>query len=75
MPLVNVKVVEGCFSDAQKRELVKGITDAVASVAGEGLRQVIWVLLEEVRAGGWNIGGKAITADDVNALAAGKQPQ
>jgi 4-oxalocrotonate tautomerase len=73
MPLVNVKVIEGVFSDSQKREMVEKLTDAMVSIEGENMRQVTWVVIEEVKSGDWGIGGKPLTTEDVKILAAGKQ--
>lgn len=72
MPLVQVKVIEGVFSDAQKREIVSRITDTMVSIEGEALRPVTWVMVEEVKGGDWAIGGKPLGAADVHALQAGK---
>jgi 4-oxalocrotonate tautomerase len=69
MPLVQVKVIEGVFSDAQKQEMIRKVTDAMVSVEGEKMREVTWVVVEEVKSGSWGIGGKAITAADIKALA------
>ena len=72
MPLVQVKVIEGVFSDSQKKAMIEKLTDAMVSVEGENMRQVTWVTIEDVRSGEWGIGGKALTTDAVKALAAGK---
>ena len=72
MPLVNVKVIEGVFSDAQKRDMVRKLTDAMVSIEGENMRGVTWVVVEEVKSGDWGIGGNCLTTADVKALAAGK---
>jgi 4-oxalocrotonate tautomerase len=72
MPLVNVKVIEGVFTDSQKRSMVEKITDAMVTVEGENMRGVTWVVIEEVKSGDWGIGGKALTTEDVHALASGK---
>jgi 4-oxalocrotonate tautomerase len=72
MPLVQVKVIEGVFTDSQKREMVRKLTDAMVSVEGESMRPVTWVVVEEVRSGDWGIGGKPLTTADVQALAAGR---
>jgi 4-oxalocrotonate tautomerase len=72
MPLVQVKVIEGVFSDAQKKAMVEKLTDAMVSVEGENMRQVTWVTIEDVKSGEWGIGGKALTTEAVKALAAGK---
>jgi 4-oxalocrotonate tautomerase len=73
MPLINVKLIEGVFSDSQKREMVEKLTDAMVSIEGENMREVTWVLIEEVKSGDWWIGGKPLTTENVKALAAGKQ--
>lgn len=74
MPFVNVKVIEGVFSDAQKREMVEKLTDSMVEIEGENMRGVTWVVVEEVKSGDWGIGGQSLTTEDVKVLAAG-QPQ
>ena len=69
MPFVQVKVIKGVFSDAQKQEMIRKVTDAMVSVEGENMREVTWVVIEEVKSGSWGIGGKALSAADVKALA------
>jgi len=71
MPLINVKVIEGVFSGPQKQDIVKELTDAMVRVEGENMRQVTWVVVEEVRSGDWGIGGTTLTTEAVKALAAG----
>jgi 4-oxalocrotonate tautomerase len=73
MPLVQVKLIEGVFSSAQKQEMIKKLTDTMVSIEGENLRPVTFVIVEEVKSGEWGIGGKAMTTADVKALAAGKK--
>jgi 4-oxalocrotonate tautomerase len=72
MPLVQVKVIEGVFSDSQKKAMIEKVTDAMVSIEGENMRQVTWVTIEDVKSGEWGIGGKALTTEAVKALAAGK---
>jgi 4-oxalocrotonate tautomerase len=72
MPWVQVKLIEGVFTEAQKREMIRKLTDTMVSIEGENLRPVTWVTVEEVKSGDWGIGGKPLTAADVKALAAGK---
>jgi 4-oxalocrotonate tautomerase len=71
MPLVNIKLIEGVFSDSQKREIVEKVTEAMVAIEGENMRQVTWVIVEEVKSGDWGVGGKTLTTSDVKALAAG----
>ena len=72
MPLIQVKLIEGVFSETQKCDIIKKLTDTMVSIQGENLRPVTWVVVEEVKSGDWGIGGKNLTAADVKALAAGK---
>lgn len=75
MPLVQIKLVEGVFTDEQKRQILSKVTEAMVSVEGENMRQVTSVIIDEVKSGDWAIGGKPLTTDDIKALAAGKQSQ
>ena len=72
MPLVQVKLIEGVFSEAQKRQMIEALTETMVAIEGEALRGVTWVVVEEVKSGDWGIGGKALTAGDVKILAAGR---
>lgn len=72
MPLIQVRLIEGVFSDGQKREMIRKLTDTMVSIEGENLRPVTWVVVEEVKSGDWGIGGNGLTTLDVKALAAGK---
>jgi 4-oxalocrotonate tautomerase len=71
MPFVNVKLVEGVFDADQKREIVERLTETMVGIEGENMREVTWVVIEEVRSGDWGIGGKALSTEDLKALAAG----
>ena len=71
MPMINVKVIEGVFSDTQKVDMIEKLTDAMVSIEGENMRSVTWVIVEEVKSGDWGIGGQALSTAQVNALAAG----
>jgi len=69
MPLVQIKGVGGYLSLEQKQEIIRKVTDAVVSVEGEGLRPVTWVIIEDVEAGAWGVGGQPITDDDLRQMA------
>jgi 4-oxalocrotonate tautomerase len=72
MPLIQVKVIEDVFTQTQKREIVRKLTDAMVSIEGKNMRPVTWVIVEEVASGDWGIGGSPLSTADVKALAAGK---
>jgi 4-oxalocrotonate tautomerase len=71
MPLIQVKVIENVFSDEQKQEIVRRLTDAMVEIEGENMRPVTWCLVEEVHSGDWAIAGNPLSTADVKALAAG----
>jgi 4-oxalocrotonate tautomerase len=72
MPLVTIDVIKDAFTPSQKKELIAKVTDAMIQVEGENMRAVTWVRINEFEGGDWAIGGKALRASDVHALAAGK---
>ena len=59
MPFVNVKLVEGVFSEEQKHQMAAALTDVMVRFEGsEAFREVVWVLIEELHHDGWHIGGR-----------------
>lgn len=68
MPLVDIQVIEGVFTQAQKTEMIEKVTETMVEIEGEALRGVTWVRVVEVGSGDWGIGGKALAAADVKAL-------
>jgi 4-oxalocrotonate tautomerase len=71
MPYVDIKLIEGVFDADQKREMIEKVTEAMVEVEGENMRGVTFVVVDEVKSGDWGIGGQAMTAEAVRALAAG----
>jgi len=69
VPLIQVKVIEGVFTGPQKRDIVELLSEALIEIAGESMRHVTCCMVEEVASGELAIGGQAVTADDVRALA------
>ena len=72
MPLINVKLINGVFKQSQKKQMVTKLTDAMVAIEGEAMREVTWVVIDEVKGGHWARGGKPLTAADVRAMQAGK---
>lgn len=68
MPLINVKLIQGVFSNDQKQDIVRRLTDTMVAIEGEAMRPVTWVVVEEVASGEWGIGGQPMTTADVKAL-------
>ncbi|PXY30506.1 tautomerase family protein [Prauserella flavalba] len=62
MPLIEVKLFEGRLTEERESQLIDSLTDAITDVLGDSVRAQTWVVLEEVPARRWGIGGSAGTA-------------
>ena len=56
MPYVNVKITNEGATDAQKAELIKGITGLLVDVLDKNPNTTV-VVIEEVEMANWGIGG------------------
>jgi len=72
MPLVTIDVIKNVFTPSQKQDLIAKVTEAMIDVEGESMRPVTWVRINEIEQGDWAIGGKALAAADVHAMASRK---
>jgi 4-oxalocrotonate tautomerase len=70
--MVTIDVIKDVFTPEQKQKLIARVTEAMIEVEGEGMRPVTWVRIQEFEGGDWAVGGRALRAADVHALAAGK---
>jgi 4-oxalocrotonate tautomerase len=70
MPFIQVKVFEGELNEKQSMDLINKITTAFTDVTSEKLRDITWVVIDEVRSGHWGVGGNALGLDDVKKLIA-----
>lgn len=69
MPLVTIDVIKDVFTPKEKQELIANVTQAMIAVEGEAMRGVTWVRINEFEGGDWAIGGQALQASDVHAMA------
>lgn len=71
MPLVDIKLIEGVFSEEEIKKLIKDVTDVVVSFMGEDLRSYTLVVVQEVKSGSWGVGGQAIGLEEVRTMQEG----
>ncbi|MCR9214467.1 MAG: tautomerase family protein [Proteobacteria bacterium] len=65
MPLVDVKVLAGVFNPDQKAEIIEKMTDVMAEIEGEHMREKTWVTIQEVDVGSWGVGGESVSVETV----------
>ena len=58
MPFTTIKVIENVFTNEQKKEMLKKVTEALIDVCGEKTRKGQWVVIDEVKKGNWLIGSE-----------------
>jgi len=68
MPLVEIKLVEGVFSEAQKHEMIERITEVMVDIEGENLRNYTTVIVEEVKSGDWGMGGCPMSTEAITSM-------
>lgn len=68
MPLVTIDVLRDAWTSSQKHQFIAKVTEAMVDVAGEPLRQVIWVKLTEVDQGQWAVGGERLSAEMIHSM-------
>jgi 4-oxalocrotonate tautomerase len=71
MPYINCRVMEGVLSEDQKAEIAEQITETFASVVGEPVRGLTWVLIDDMSSGQFTIGGRPVTTEGVREMLAG----
>jgi 4-oxalocrotonate tautomerase len=64
MPLVDIKIIEGVFSEEEIKKLIKDVTDVIVSSMGENIRSHTLVVVQEVKSGSWGVGGQAIGLEE-----------
>ena len=70
MPLVDIHLIKGVWSDEQKREMMTATTDALVKIWGEPVRKMTWVRVLETEQGQWMINGETWDAETVARLRA-----
>jgi phenylpyruvate tautomerase PptA (4-oxalocrotonate tautomerase family) len=67
--IVDLIVLDGLLDGARRSDAHRRVTDAFQKAFGEGgdplLPLRVWVLVHEVREGGWGAGGQTVSALDV----------
>lgn len=68
MPFIEIKMFKNELDEKQSEMLIQKVTDAVTEVTSEKLKDVTWVVIQEVNDGNWGVGGQAIALADVRKI-------
>jgi 4-oxalocrotonate tautomerase len=71
MPYINCRVMEGVLDEDQKAEIAERITETFASVVGEPVRGVTWVVIDDLSSGHLTIAGRPVTTEGIKEMLAG----
>ncbi|AZQ53144.1 hypothetical protein EGT41_17905 [Burkholderia cenocepacia] len=68
MPVVTLKLLKGAFSQEKTQQMMDGVTDAIAAIAGEYIRPHTVVIVDEVSDGLYSSGGHKVTLKTIDML-------
>lgn len=68
MPYIEIKTFKDELNAEQSKELITRVTNAVTETTSEKLRDVTWVVINEIKDGQWGVGGNALSLADVKQL-------
>jgi 4-oxalocrotonate tautomerase len=71
MPVVNVRVMENVLSPEQKQKIAEQFTETLVSVIGEPVRELTWVIVDDIRSGQLSIAATPVTTEAVKEMLAG----
>ena len=71
MPVVNLRVMENVLTVEQKNEIAEQFTETLVSVIGEPVRELTWVIVDDIQSGQLSIAAKPITTEAVQEMLAG----
>ncbi|MBV9386091.1 MAG: nuclear transport factor 2 family protein [Chroococcidiopsidaceae cyanobacterium CP_BM_ER_R8_30] len=71
MPIIRVTLLEDFASLEEKGEIVKALSDTLASVMGEIVRPYTYTLVDEVKAGAWAVQGGVLMTEEMERAGIG----
>jgi len=63
MPFVEVKSIRGVFSNEEKTQIIKDVTNVFAQMKSDKFAEGTWVVVNELDDGNWGEGGSVLYAD------------
>ena len=70
MPLIHCNFIKDVFNEEEKKQVITNITDAIADVKGEGIRDLVMVMIHEVDSGDVGKAGNQVTTKKVQDMVA-----
>ena len=68
MTSIDIQVLEDVFTSEEKAEIIRRVTDAFGSVAGETIKKGTSVRIHEVQSGSWGWGGQVLTTANARSM-------
>jgi len=70
MPFIEVKAIRNVFSDDEKAQIIKEVTDVFARMKGPEFGEGTWVVINELHDGNWGEGGVVLQRENVPSTGA-----
>ena len=64
MPLIDIQIMEGVFTDEEKARMIEKVTAGFGAVAGQAMADATSVRIHEIKSGSWGYGGKPFYRKD-----------
>ena len=68
MPLIDIQVMKGVFNEDEKGQMIREVTKAFGSVAGQAMAEATSVRIHEIDSGSWGYGGEPLYLKDAKAI-------
>ena len=68
MPSIDIQVLERVFSDDEKAQIIRKVTEAFGEIAGQTIKNGLSVRIHEIRSGSWGYARNILTTDDAKEM-------
>ncbi len=68
MPLIDIQVMEGVFTDEEKARMIEAVTEAFGRVAGGAMAEATSNRVHEIKPGAWGYGRRVLQLEDAPVI-------
>lgn len=68
MPLIDIQIMEGVFTEDEKARMIEAVTRGFGSVAGNAMAEATSTRIHEIKPGSWGYGGRVFSLSEAQAI-------